>query len=317
MRHDLLFCTTALWGALSFIAAGANAAASDDTPDYSDWYQVEIIVFAENNPSPSDEIWPRDQALAYPADMLAIAPTSPDDLQPPNLDELQQLLAGAETKAAAGSVPAQDSGDGQTPPSPESSQDLAAETAAAEQILQADRPVPFQILPKNAMHLNGIAGSIRRSSTYRIIVHTAWLQPITAQSDSYPVLIQAGQRVGNAFEVDGTLTMSRSRYLHVNTDLWFTQFTKTDEGASPLPTVVSEMNGATQTKYSALIAAQENKNNFAKVQTYRMHLSRRMRSGTLHYLDNPLFGVLIEANEFKYSLPDAEQSSAPTPSPDQ
>ena len=74
------------------------------------------------------------------------------------------------------------------------------------------------------------------------------------------------------------------------------------------------MDPATRQQYPELVAAEEKKDNFVKVQTYRMKLSRRMRSATLHYLDNPYFGVLIEVNDFTYSPPGGGQSSAPTPS---
>lgn len=318
----------------AFIAASvipAARAAADATPatDYSNWYQIEIIVFAQNQPSPSDETW-NTPNLAYPSNMLAIAPLSDGDLKPFDLAQLEQLLGSpgtpeqtpsgkqqpptymfADMSRFKNAAPTQDTA---TPDQNANAAAEAQQAAEVKKIFDADLPAPFRALKRRDMHLNGVARSIRRSSLYRLLLHTAWLQPVVSEDDAHPVLVQAGDRYGNAFEVDGTLTVSLSRYLHVETDLWFTQFAQKYNEQPPLPPIVSNLDAATRARYPRLVAAEEKRNNFVKVQTYPMRQSRRMRSGTLHYLDNPYFGVLIQVDDFKYT-PVGTQSPAPSPSP--
>lgn len=305
----------------------AVSAAPPDTASYGDWYQVEIIVFAQKHPSPSDETWSTPN-LEYPANMLAIAPRSAKDLEPTNLSELTQMLAasGSEEQQAPGASQTPDTymfadksrfqnGPGQAnTATAESQQADAAQTkedAEIEQIFNANLPQAFRTLPRNTLNLNGVARSIERSSLYTLLLHVGWLQPIPENGNSWPVLIQAGDRYAGDYEVDGTLTVSRSRYLHVNTNLWFNQFKKKYDEESPLPPIVTNLDPAVRARYPNLVAAEERSVSFEKVQTYPMKLSRRMRSATLHYLDNPYFGVLIEVDEFNYTPPAGAQS-APT-----
>ena len=105
----------------------------------------------------------------------------------------------------------------------------------------------------------------------------------------------------------------------MDTDLWFSTFKPRydDNQQAPLPDVLTSLDPSTRGRYPGLVAAAENGANFVKAQTYTMILSRRMRSATLHYLDNPFFGVMIQVDEFKYSPPGTEPSTEPTPSPDQ
>lgn len=308
-------------------------AAPEGAGTYSDWFEVEIIVFAQQHPSPADETWPKSPDLEYPAEMVAIGPPSDDDLKPNNLSELGELLAGAGNAAQTGNDTAAQTAGGYlfadksrfdnqpaaaTPASVQDQQNEAAEaqlSAEAEQIFNAHLPRAFRALPHGDLRLGGVAHSIELSSMYRMLLHVGWLQPIPTGGPDYPVLIQGGQRYGGDFEVDGTLTVSRERYLHVDTNLWFTQFKKKYDEEAPLPEIVTNLDPAVRAKYPQLIDAAEKAGNYEAVQTYTMSMSRRMRSATLHYLDNPYFGVLIEVDEFNYTPPGGAQSPSPTSSP--
>lgn len=267
--------------------------------------------------------------------MVAISPLSNNDLKPVNLAELTQLLG---TSANTGQ---QQNADQQTQATPsgymfadksrfyhqpvpasqttqQNSQAAAAQAedlAAAKKIFDAHLPRAFRALPDSALHLNGVAHSIELSSLYRLLLHVGWLQPIPKDGTSWPVLVQGGERVGPDYEIDGTLTVSRERYLHVETNLWFSQFKKKYDAAPPLPAVVTNLDAATRNKYPELVDAAEKGVNYVKVQSYIMRMSHRMRDDTLHYLDNPFFGVLIQVSEFNYTPPAGAQSTSPTSSP--
>ncbi|MBD3647199.1 MAG: hypothetical protein HUJ31_07035, partial [Pseudomonadales bacterium] len=55
-----------------------------DALRYENWYQVEVIIFANRNFPASDEIWPL-ATMAYPDGMVSIGPVRDEDLTPHNL----------------------------------------------------------------------------------------------------------------------------------------------------------------------------------------------------------------------------------------
>jgi hypothetical protein len=85
-------------------------------------------------------------------------------------------------------------------------------------------------------------------------------------------------------EVEGTITISVSRYLHVYTDF-----------LAHRPEVVADKQDPTKTQ--------------TVIKTYRFKDHRRMRSKELHYIDNPLFGILIYFTPYKLPENKIESSS--------
>lgn len=314
--------------------AQADDAIDEDSapiPDYSNWYQVEIIVFAPHDPPPGDEIWPAEH-LSYPAQMLSIDPASDDDLRPLNLYQLHELLYGSledqgesavmELPFPQEALPGEDRG--LPTAAPESTplpavpaneentgEDEATRQMEMEELLHSDLPRAFRALGDDAKRLQPLARSLTRSSRYRLLLHTGWLQPVDAGAESIPVLIQTGDRYADFFEIEGTIAVSRSRFLHVETDLWFTQFVEKNEQELPLPDIVNDFDIETRLKYGDLVEAERQRDNFIRIQSHSMKLSRRMRSATLHYLDNPYFGVLIQIDEFKYEPPEPVPEEQP------
>lgn len=140
-----------------------------------------------------------------------------------------------------------------------------------------------------------------RNRGYEVLYHRTWTQPLTSRSQAQPLRIRAGElltlppqvRVTNqsaaqasqmdkdgaaqaadaarplrVYPLDGTITLDIARYLHLRTELYYTQ---------PNP------------------SAQQ----AASYLTVDMRQSRRMRGGELHYLDHPLFGLLIKLTAVK------------------
>lgn len=125
-----------------------------------------------------------------------------------------------------------------------------------------DRALPFVagngIRPlEGPRNLQAIADAMRRSSGYRPLLHWRWRQPGWERGQALPVRVLASAADGRPL-LDGTLTLARSRYLHLHADLVY---------ADPY--------------VDAPVALRE---------------VRRMRSGELHYLDHPRFGVLVQVN---------------------
>ena len=142
--------------------------------------------------------------------------------------------------------------------------------------------------------------SLRRSSRYEVLDSYSWIQPI--DNEQTPIMIQAGDRFDDRFELEGTLAFSRSRYLHVAADLWYTTFENRGMGTTPFASdVISTLDTEVLADYEDLVAVERRRGQYAPARTHRMSQSRRMRSSEVHYLDHPLFGVIVRIN--RYELP--------------
>ncbi len=168
--------------------------------------------------------------------------------------------------------------------------------APGESPLEGPGPHAFRILPAEALTMSKIRGHLENSSETTPILHLAWRQPGVPQNDAQRVNLylppadQRGARASESFfglarrtgtqdtaaggqpvlipldalqeptvsqpVLDGTVRVHLARYLHAEVDL------------------VYHRRG---------------------IETpFRLAISRRMRSGELHYLDHPVFGALIK-----------------------
>ena len=257
-----------LFAALFALALTARA----DDPE---WYQIDVIVFANTDTSgAASETWPADPGTA---DLSKAVELVPSDAQP-----------------------------------------------------DGSGPVPYQLLPETQDKLDGVYNSITRSRLYRPLLRLSWRQPVMDNEQAVPVHIHGGKEypaptpsvttpaagdtapngaTAPSFgdgtgadaaatmtpspspaaptsmpEIDGTITVSRARYLHLWADLTYT--TRIATADNPTPTL----------------------------QRFRMKQHRRMRSGEIHYLDHPMFGVVVLATPYEPPKPPAP-TPAPTPTP--
>ncbi len=153
----------------------------------------------------------------------------------------------------------------------------------------------WQAIPREDYILNNVAERLKRSSNYRILKHIAWRQPVVEKKDSQPISIKAGRDFSSQYpehayrqiefsdtstsapdnskvlELDGTINIVITRYLHLYTDLVYR-----------IPRTIPTDIGAALNRGQALV-------------DYSVQSHRRMRSRELHYIDHPLVGILIEA----------------------
>lgn len=162
----------------------------------------------------------------------------------------------------------------------------------------------FRTLPRKEFALDILARRIDRSPYYHLLYHSAWRQPVQSMDKAIPVLLQAGNQYDDYSELDGFITISRARYLHIDTDLWFTTFSPRSGQASivmPDKTLhYPQSDRELLRQYPDIHLFESRRNNYFPVQTYRMVQSRRMRSSTLHYLDHPAFSLLIRIDKFSF-----------------
>ncbi|HYQ70490.1 MAG TPA: CsiV family protein [Gammaproteobacteria bacterium] len=159
-------------------------------------------------------------------------------------------------------------------------------TAAAEDFTPARvfSQDGFTELSPTLYQLDAIRGGLRNSSGYTVLLHRAWRQVgyDAAHAIAYPI----HAAVGNGREsLDGSVTLVRERYLHLDVDLMLT----TAGSGSP----------------GQYVEGQDSR------PVYRLHEKRRMRSREVHYLDHPRFGIIAVVTP--YDAPEDEPEPEPEP----
>jgi hypothetical protein len=174
-----------------------------------------------------------------------------------------------------------------------------------------DPSLTFKTLPQSRFQLQTEEKLLTGSNQYRILLHTAWIQPGMDPATALPVHINRtfltetpvvhslvppspGMPPANLPAPSGT-TQTRSvldgyikiiltRYLHADVDLVYT--TNLPVAAQPMVS-----NPPIDTSTPTLPLNQP--------VIYRLTESRRMRSKELHYLDHPVLGMLILITQYE------------------
>ena len=244
------------------------------------WYHVEVVIFAQGGESP----WNRDDWREEGPPILA-----------KNTVELLPGLAPADRPAGSG------------------------------------RRHAFRALPASSLDLGAAVDRLDRSNDYRVLMHVGWHQPGFSDDDAPGVHLStlwslvAEDRFGAASgeEVEGTVRFWRRRFLHVDVDLSFGDieaWREQTEGSAPAAArpggesaVPGPMMAGARTGTPALAAqgsagraggsaaeGDEPETGARRVaeadeplRVVRLTRSLRLRSGRLHYIDHPLFGVLL------------------------
>ena len=139
----------------------------------------------------------------------------------------------------------------------------------------ADARHAFRLVSRSDFVLEPVVTALRRSEWYRPLLHAAWRLPGLPLEAARPARVSMQLGVGDATggrgaSVNGTVKVSLKRYLHVDVDLLYSR-------------AVTGENAATE----------------AVPTRFRLATGNRMRSGELHYIDHPLFGILILITPFE------------------
>lgn len=270
--------------ALMLAVTSVSSAATKQQP----WYNIELIVFKRLSINQTE--LPADVerlTLNYPKSILTFA--------------TPELETASETDAVMldtlSTLEAQDA--------PEANQgELIAGTFLTP-------------LPSSEHRLADKARALRLSRNQRVLFHHSWNQLLTGAKKAPAIFINGGEQYGQHQELEGYVKLSLSRYLHINTNLWLSSFVS-NEGqevgnwtklpAQPLTQRRSPEPEATNDGYSLALNTFEvqgfnpAKPYMSQEEPSRFHIQsidnllqkRRMRSGELHYIDHPAFGVLLK-----------------------
>jgi hypothetical protein len=256
------------WGLWLALLPGWLAAADEKAATDIRWYQVELIVFSRLDPGAGQgEQWPASTGFQFPANVIELAR--------PGTRAGAALVAPNLGKLGVREVPRPASGTGESTALP-----------------------GYEMVASQGYQLRKAADSLRQSGQYQPLLHVAWRQPTVDRPQAQAVLLYEGMTEGASratkeslavARLVGTVTLSVSRYLHLEADLVYRP-----------PTTASPPADATAP--------------LQELPGYRLQESRRMRSGEVHYLDHPLFGVVALVTPVE-TAPAKPAAPAPKPQP--
>lgn len=148
------------------------------------WFEIEVVVFQQNAANNTTEHWPQQPTLAYPDNWVV--------LQSPNSEEAESDTIKTHSNSTNASV------------------DIARDA--------------FYQLPKDLRQLNPHAAALDRKPSYRVLFHEAWRQPVKEKNEAENIIVLGGDQFNRHFELEGSINVSVSRYLHLDTNLWLNQF---------------------------------------------------------------------------------------------
>ncbi len=233
----LTTCTLAVLALLSSVASPAQD---------QRWFRVELLVFAnETKSQPTGaaipEQWDATPTLAYPVasrflvDPAQVVGNKAEFGGESLLDEYGRQIITILTESPSGNGAA--SGQEAPVPAPGSAQPAAvapgsapapltpvysgsAPTAAQSMATQSALPRPFVILPRGYQEFSGKAALMQRGGRYSILFHETWVQPVAAEASSLPIVLDHSGDSQQWPRLQGTIKLSLSRYLQLETNLW-------------------------------------------------------------------------------------------------
>lgn len=234
------------------------------------WMQIEVLVFRQlDTSSAGNERWADDPALSYPEPLRRL--DDPATATQPGLQPVDPS-AGSE-------------------------------------------PVAFRQLDASQQVLADAAARIAASAQYRLLAHLAWRQPAADGSTTH-LLVTAGAVHGDHHELEGSMTIRNADVPDVSFNLWLNDFTTAATGTTAahtgvaLPsipqTIPSEEPSAEEATLLPAEPEQESEPEpepepeitvepVRAARSVVLQATRRLVPEQLHYIDHPLFGVLITA----------------------
>lgn len=280
---------------LSGISTEAQAESAD-----ARHYRVEMVVFSYETPDKNlSESWPENTQLELPTAYLNLYSLS--EVTP---ELLQKTQATTDTKTISNEL-----GETERVEYPVGVMPLSQQQRVD---LRSNRLPDLFLLPDDLLQLSRQRDRLARRDNFRIMYHQAWNMPIYDRENSIPIHIKGGEQYDNLFELEGSIRLSVARYLHLDTQLYLREFEANQTpGQSRLPgfseltsnpnsaTPLLQGSNATPNPSLALLGLRQ-----YRVSTIiPLKQSRRMRSGDLHYIDHPRYGILIQLTPYN---PDEE-----------
>jgi hypothetical protein len=197
---------------------------------------------------------------------------------------------------------------------------LAPETVAP--VITPSLPEAYTLLGNAQQEFRGKAAYMQKLGRHRTLFHESWVQPLEVEDRSLPIVLDHSGDTGQWPQLQGSVKLYLSRYAHLETNLWLNTNGSYLPGqwhmpAPPLgppslvieePVLVEELDtSVAQAPVIGEAITVENPQPAealaeaalpGPVYPYRhavtLQQKRRMRSGEVHYIDHPMFGIVIK-----------------------
>lgn len=160
--------------------------------------------------------------------------------------------------------------------------------------------IPFRPFEPTDEEFNKALSRLNLSRSYDIIYRKSWRQPTESRTGALPILIQGGKRFGDYFELEGTIALHVSRYLHLSSDLRLHKYVEQIAPSNKWWNEEENQSAPTNNTYTPVTETAVP--NYVSIRTVRLLESRRMRSGELHYLDHPIIGIMVKVVPYERPL---------------
>ena len=294
--------------------------------DEERWYRVELLIFSnESSAAASSEHWQPTPSLVYPQQGRFL-------VNPQGVASNLALYDATSTVDEQGHqtltiVPPVLDAEDDIKPLPEPVPEPVSQ--AVEQELPAEAtipttPSPFITLAHSELEFRGKAAYMQRTGRYQTLFHESWMQPMVEQGRTLPIIIDRSGDSETWPQLQGSVKLYVSRYLHLETNLWLNtsgSYLPPDWNmpAAPLgpksltiihppepepdPELEADFESeAIDTGFFAptgeLEAQQETLEPQGPVYPWRhaiaLQQKRKMRSTEVHYIDHPMLGVVVK-----------------------
>lgn len=200
--------TLALLALLQAVSAAAQPE-TDDGPD--NWYQVELLVFANRSPeAAASERWPLLPELAYPERWQQLERGSlyePADREL-RFTSMEKVVAGPLDLFWDRSINAL------------WTEYYERQLKRFDPQLALELPRQRVLLPADRRELNSQRNRIDGTANLDVLFHQSWVQRIEDRERSLPIILDGPIRFGDYPELQGSVLLYSGRYLHIATNLW-------------------------------------------------------------------------------------------------
>lgn len=161
-----------------------------------------------------------------------------------------------------------------------------AETLASKLTMQSKAISPHsnknfaKLLPNDQLTMHAQVEKMTPDKGYQVLAHFGWLQETLPQQDSLPVLIDQTlqQHRQDTSSIYGSLRFYQERFAHIDLELELDRI---------IPASIKQRFAEHQ---------QLDPEWLNDSWRFQIKESRRIRPGEIHYLDHPIFGVLVKFN---------------------
>lgn len=206
----------------------------DALPDPSSLYQVELLIFKNNQTDNFDpngiisERWPDELTLAYPETLDFVHPPLPSTIESSEklIENENVTLISEEASSAPTAILINSEVSGTDLMLTNASNNNHQTTSAyTKQEIALSTLALLTELPKQVLALSEAEKRISRNTVHRVLYHQAWIQSLDNSLKAKAIPIAGGEKYNDHFQLEGHVTISKDRFLHIKTDLWLMEFT--------------------------------------------------------------------------------------------